>query len=178
MRQAAHVTPASFFCFMTFRVLIVGILLLILSSACNAQQHIVTATATVDMTMKPNMGLAAARNMSMGTVTQGLTSIDVNPITGGNAAAYFAFSAPPNTPVTVSYAFTSLSNGPSTIDFNGLLAGSEADNQTKSSIILNGSTIVTNSDGGFHFWAGGSAKLSRSQQLGIYTGTFVLTITY
>ncbi len=148
--------------------------------AANAfeQTHVVTATALVNMTMKPTMGLTTGRDLTFGFVVQGVTSIYVDPITGGNSAAYFSLSAPPNTPVTVTFSSGVLSDGSNSIAFNGALSGGPSTTQNQSSQLTSGNTITTNSSGEYYFWAGGTANLSPTQPIGTYVGSFVLTIAY
>jgi hypothetical protein len=111
-------------------------------------------------------------------VEQGITQVDVNPITGGGSAAYFTFASSPHTPIIVTYASDKLISAGNSIAFSGELAGSSSRVQTHAMLIGNGTGLVTNSKGRYHFWVGGSAKLSADQPLGVYTGDFTMTIAY
>jgi len=136
------------------------------------------ATAQVYMDIKGTVTLTKARDLSMGVVVQGVTSINVDPIKGGSQAAYFIFVADPNSPVFATFSFTNLTSGTSNIAFTGLLAGNSSSSQSDAVLLTSGSTIQTNSDGEYNFWAGGTANLSPAQPFGIYTGSFMLTIAY
>ncbi|HQT92622.1 MAG TPA: hypothetical protein PL001_11425, partial [Candidatus Kryptobacter bacterium] len=80
-----------------------------------AQTQIVSTSALVNMNVKSTSSLTVNRDLSMGVVIQGATSLIVDPVNGGNSAAYFSLSAPPNTPVTVTFSSTSLTDGVNSI---------------------------------------------------------------
>jgi hypothetical protein len=136
------------------------------------------ATAEVYLNVKGTVTLTTVRDLNMGIVVQGISSINVDPIKGGSQAAYFIFVADPNTSVFASFSFTNLTNGTDNIAFTGLLAGNSSSSQSDAVLLTNGSTIETNSSGEYQFWAGGAANLSPSQPFGVYSGTFTLTIAY
>ena len=143
-----------------------------------AQTQIVSTSALVNMKVKSTSSLTVNRDLSMGVVVQGTTSLNVDPINGGNSAAYFSLSAPPNTPVTVTFSSTPLTDGVNLILFSGTLAGGNGTEQSQATLLSNGSAATTSPTGNYYFWAGGKAILSASQSIGFYAGSFVLTIAY
>ncbi len=147
-------------------------------SGTNANAQTTTAFASANIVVKGLVSLSALRNLELGTVVQGITQIQVNPITGGGSAAYFTFASSPHTPIIVTFSSTRLTFDGNSIEFSGELAGSPSPVQAQSIIIKNGNGLVTNAKGQYHFWVGGSAKLSPDQPLGFYTGNFTMTIAY
>jgi Domain of unknown function (DUF4402) len=132
----------------------------------------------VNLGVRATMALSTGRDLTFGSVIQGETSVSVDPIAGGNNAAFFSFTTSPNTPVTVTFSSSSLSYGVNSIFFTGTLAGNSGSNQSEATIIPSGNTITTNSSGDFYFWAGGTAHLSPTQPIGAYAGSFTLTVAY
>lgn len=166
-----------FFEFYEVKKILIGFLFLnfIVPSKARAQ---LTETAPVYLDVKGTVTLTKVRDLSMGFVLQGVTSITIDPIIGGSQVAYFVFAGQPNSPVTVSFSSSELTSGSYTIIFTGALAGSGAPDQHNGSLIANGDPVITNSDGEYYFWAGGTADLSPTQPYGIYTGSFTLSIAY
>ncbi len=144
----------------------------------NAYAQTTTAFASANIVVKGLVSLSALRNLELGTVVQGVTEIQVNPVTGGGSAAYFTFGSSPHTQIIVTFSSTRLTFNGSSIQFTGELAGSPTSVQAQSIIIKDGTGLVTNSKGHYHFWVGGSAKLSPDQPLGVYIGNFTMTIAY
>ncbi len=138
----------------------------------------VSATSEVYLQVKGTTSLTKVRDLSMGLVIQGFTSVNINPISGGSEAAYFFFVGEPNSPVTASFSSSDLTSGTYTIAFTGTLAGSGAPDQHNATLIASGDPVISNSDGEYYFWSGGTANLSPTQPYGIYTGSFTLSIAY
>lgn len=124
-----------------------------------AQTQTVSTSALVNMKVKSTSSLTVNRDLSMGVVIQSATSLTVDPINGGNSAAYFSLSAPPNTPVTVTFSSTPLTDGVNSILFSGTLAGSNGTVQSQATLLSNGSAATTSPTGSYYFWAGGRAIL-------------------
>jgi hypothetical protein len=145
-------------------------------------QQPVYASATAQVTLAVNVAPALTKNrdMSFGTVNQGVTSATVNPVTDGNKAAMFTLSASANTPVTVTYTTTDLTSGPNVISFNsgGVLSGNNVNVQASSTSVPTNSTVTTNGTGYYYFWAGGTATLAINQPAGTYSGSFTLQVSY
>lgn len=142
----------------------------------HAQQA--TAITTVGMTVKGQVSFSVERNLNLGVVEQGVTHITVDPINGGYSAGYFIFGSSPHNPIIVSYATTSLVSDGNTIKFSGKMAGGTSSEQTGAVILSSGTGLVTNSQGQYFFWIGGTANLSQDQPLGVYTGSFTISIAY
>jgi hypothetical protein len=143
-----------------------------------AQTQTVSTSALVNLKVRSTSALTVNRDLSMGIVIQGTTSLSVDPVNGGNSAAYFSLSGPPNTSVTVTFSSTSLTDGVRSIPFAGILAGSKGTVQSQATLLSNGSAATTSPTGEYYFWAGGAATLSPTQPIGFYAGSFVLTIAY
>jgi hypothetical protein len=136
-------------------------------------------TANVNLTLISGPTLTKVADMTLPNSVVGVTSISVNPITGGSAAAYFILSAQASTPVTVTFSVTPLvlaSQNP--IPFAGVLVGNATDVQTSATNITPSSTVTTNSSGEYYFWAGGTATPAHDQGAGAYLGTFSLDVSY
>jgi len=137
-----------------------------------------TATADVYMKVNGSVTLTKVRDLDMGIVVQGITSVSIDPITGGGLAACFLFEGEENSSVTVSFTSANLTSGTDNISFTGALAGCGSSEQSDATPITSGNPVITNPDGNYYFWAGGTAELSPDQPFGIYTGSFTLSIAY
>lgn len=144
----------------------------------SAQTQIVSTSALVNLNVRSTTGISVNRDLSMGAVIQGTTSLSVDPINGGNSAAYFSLSASPNAQVTVTFSSTPLTDGIHSILFSGTLAGSAGSVQSQAATLVNGGVATTSPTGDYYFWAGGTATLSPTQAIGFYAGSFVLTVAY
>lgn len=151
---------------------------LLIVSGAEASAQTTSTFASASIIVKGLVSLSNVRNLNLGTVVQGVTRIDVNPITGGGSAAYFTFASSPHTPIFVTFASTRLKSDGNLIAFSGDLAGSASSVQSQAMLIRNGTGLVTNPKGQYFFWVGGSASLSPDQPLGVYTGDFTMTIAY
>ena len=151
---------------------------LLIVFATKARAQTTSTFASANIVVKGLVSLSNLRNLNLGTVVQGVSRIEVNPITGGGSAAYFTFASSPHTPIVVTFASTPLTFDGNSIPFSGELAGSPSSIQAQSMIIKDGTGLVTNAKGQYHFWVGGSARLSADQPLGVYTGDFTMTIAY
>ena len=160
---------------MTKQLRTIGLLILLASSVSFAQ---VPATADVLMDVHGSLWLTKVRDLSLGYVFQGATNVQVDPITGGDQAAYFEFVTNPDLSVNVSFSSSDLTDGTHSISFTGALAGSTSSNQKDASLLTSGRHIIASSDGNYYFWAGGSAQLSDTQPFGVYQGSFTLSIAY
>ncbi len=154
------------------------VLLAIIATEGSAQTQSASQWATVRFNVKSAMELKVNRNLAFGYVIQGKTKVSVDPIAGGSMAAYFSLNGPPDTFVTVTFSTSPLTDGQNSIPFSGLLAGNYDADQIGAVPISSGNTITTGATGEYDFWAGGTATLSRSQPLGVYTGSFTLSIAY
>lgn len=154
------------------------ILLAISATETSAQTQSVSQWATVSFNVKSAIELKVNRNLAFGYVIQGETTVSVDPIAGGSLAAYFSLNGPPDTFVTVTFSSSPLTDGQNAIPFSGLLAANSNPDQIGGVPIKSGSTITTGATGEYNFWAGGTATLSPSQPLGVYTGSFTLSIAY
>ena len=144
----------------------------------NAQTQTVSTSALVNLNIRSTTGLTVNRNLSMGAVVQGTTSLTVDPVSSGNSAAFFSLTAAPDTPVTVTFSSTSLTDGAHSILFSGTIAGSDRSVQSQAAMLINGGMATTSPTGDYYFWAGGTANLSPLQAIGFYAGSFVLTVAY
>ena len=63
----------------------------------------VSATSDVYLQVKGTTSLTKVRDLSMGLVVQGISSVNIDPISGGTQTAYFFFLGEPNSPVIVSF---------------------------------------------------------------------------
>jgi hypothetical protein len=137
-----------------------------------------TETAPVYLDVKGTVTLTKVRDLSMGFVMQGITSVTIDPISSGSQTAYFIFAGTPNSSIVVSFSSTELTDGVDNIIFTNALAGSGASDQHNATLLASGDPITTNSAGEYYFWAGGTANLSPTQPYGIYTGSFTLSVAY
>ncbi len=154
------------------------LLSLIIVNETFAQFPTATATATVSMLVNGTTALTKIRDLDMGFVVQGNTSLDIDPITGGTQTAYFIFIADPNSTAIISFSAGNLTSGSDVIAFTGLLAGGTSPNQRDAVSLASGIPFTSSPTGTFYFWAGGAAALSTVQPLGTYSGNFTLAITY
>jgi len=143
----------------------------------NAFAQSVNAYADVNLSIHGGISLTKIRDLRMGAVVQGTTSVSINPLSSGSAA-YFIVSACPNSAETITFSSTNLTSGSSTIIFTGVLAGSDQPIQPHSILIGSGDAITTSSTGDFYLWAGGSATLASKQPTGDYVGSFTVSIIY
>lgn len=136
-----------------------------------------TSVGEVHLSVNSEISLTKIRDLNMGYVIQGITSVNINPLTNG-ASAYFTFAASPNASARVSYSSTNLQSGTNTISFTGDLAGNDNTDQNFSAPVRNGATITTSFSGSYYLWSGGTALLAPDQPIGAYTGSFTILVSH
>ena len=142
----------------------------------NAQ--LLFATTDVEMHVIGAPTLIKSRDLNFGSVWQGMTTLTVNPVTGGNSAAFFTLTTQANSSVSISFSSTDLTSGTNSISFSGLLSGNSSPDQNTSALISSGNSLTAGPSGDFYLWAGGTANLAPDQLIGVYTGSFTITIVY
>lgn len=137
------------------------------------------ANANVYLRMISGPSLTKVSDLTLPNSVVGVTSVSVNPITDGSAAAYIILSANASTPVTVTFSSSPLVlAGQPTIPFTGTLAGNSTDVQASATDIISASSVTANSSGQYYFWAGGTATPIPAQGPGNYVGSFTLDVSY
>lgn len=153
----------------------------ILMAFAAGESYAQSQSATVNLVVNSAISIVKNRDMNFGTLSQGITTTSISPITGGASAAAFTVTAAASTLLNVTFATTDLTDGGGhTITFAGAgtLSGLNANTQASSASVSSGGTVTTNGSGNYYFWAGGTATLSPTQAANAYSGTFTLTLSY
>jgi hypothetical protein len=153
----------------------------ILTAFAASESYAQSQSATVNLSVNSAIGIVKNRDLNFGTVSQGITTASISPITGGASAAMFTVTAAASTLLNVTFSTTDLTDGGGhTITFAGAgtLSGLNANTQASSASVSSGGTVTTNASGNYYFWAGGTATLSPTQAANAYSGTFTLTLSY
>jgi hypothetical protein len=159
------------------RKILLSVIMLISFTVSETFAQSATAVGDVYMSVNDEISLTKIRDLNMGYVVQGVTSVNINPLTS-NASAYFTFAASPNSFAAVFYSSTNLESGSNTIAFTGNLVGNDNTAQNLSTLVRSGATITTNASGNYYLWAGGTASLAPDQPIGTYSGSFTISVTY
>ncbi len=138
-----------------------------------------TQTANVHLHLISGPTLTKVSDLTLPNSVVGVTSVSVNPITDGSAAAYIILSANASTSVTVTFSSSTLVlAGQPSIPFTGTLAGNGTNIQASATDIISANSVITNSSGQYFFWAGGTATPAADQGPGDYVGSFTLNVAY
>lgn len=150
-------------------------------SGAFAQTVAATQTAEVNLTVQPAMTLTNVTPLDFGTQVRGATDVSVDPVSGGNNAAYFTLTgAPTSQSLQVSWtASASLSFNGTNISWTPSVAVNDTSVQPQAATITSGSTKRASTSGALWIWVGGTiASIPIGAPAGVYSGDITLTVQY
>ncbi len=141
-------------------------------------QSSASANLTVQATVIKALTLVkvSAGNLDYGLVAQGTTETVAASSAG---AIQFKANGEPSTPISVTYANATLTNGANTMTFTPAVIGFNTNTQGSAAAVASGGTVTLDATtGDYYFWVGGSITASATQAPGAYSGTFTLSVAY
>ncbi len=166
---------------MTKSLIIVVLFAAFTGSGAFAQAKSTTQTADVTLTVQPAMTLTNVTPLDFGTQVRGAAEVTVDPINGGNNAAYFTLTgAPASQSLQVSWtASASLSFEGTNIPWTPAVAVNDTSIQSQATSITSGGTKRASTSGALWIWVGGTiASIPIGAQAGAYSGDITLTVQY
>ena len=158
-----------------------GLLVLFLVNAANAQSSNVAVTASVVAPVSTTLsgGSDGAGTLNFSLVLDGSTGT-VNPNTS-SSAGLFTIGGGAGMLMNLSFT-TSVTLSDSTytpLTFTPQVVGDTlSSNQSTAPALSSGGKITISSTGSYYIWLGGSVVVPSGQAGGTYTGTFSLTVSY
>ena len=160
-----------------------GLLVVFLVNAANAQSSSVAVTASVVAPVSTTLsgGSDGAGTLNFSLVLDGSTGT-VNPNTSSSAGLFtVGVGAGMLMNLTFSSPTVTLwdSTGTNWLPFTPQVVGDTlSSNQSAAAALTSGGQITLGSAGYYYIWLGGSVVIPSGQAAGTYTGTFSLTVSY